>query len=99
MSGDAAEVYERCYERGHATHLSFADGSYDVVMSQFALMYFPDRAAAVEEMWRVQGRAAGSSSRCGVVRASDRLRDPDGGRAAAMVEQRRMSSRPHSPFR
>ena len=36
-----------------AIQLPFADGSYDVVMSQFALMYFPDRLAALKEMVRV----------------------------------------------
>jgi SAM-dependent methyltransferase len=41
------------WRQGDATDLSFADGSYDVVMSQFALMYFADRAAAVKEMVRV----------------------------------------------
>ena len=35
-----------------AIQLPFADGSYDVVMSQFALMYFPDRLAALKEMVR-----------------------------------------------
>jgi SAM-dependent methyltransferase len=47
--------------QGDATQLPFADASYDVVMSQFALMYFPDRTAALREMVRVlrpQGRLA-----------------------------------------
>ena len=39
--------------QGDATVLPFADDSYDVVMSQFALMYFPDRIAALKEMMRV----------------------------------------------
>jgi SAM-dependent methyltransferase len=38
---------------GDATALPFANASYDVVMSQFALMYFPDRIAALGEMVRV----------------------------------------------
>lgn len=41
------------WRQGDATALSFADESYDVVMSQFALMYFPDRIAALKEMVRV----------------------------------------------
>jgi ubiquinone/menaquinone biosynthesis C-methylase UbiE len=41
------------WRHGDATDLPFADASYDVVVSQFALMYFPDRAAALREMVRV----------------------------------------------
>jgi SAM-dependent methyltransferase len=41
------------WRQGEATALPFADASYDVVMSQFALMYFPDRIAALKEMVRV----------------------------------------------
>jgi ubiquinone/menaquinone biosynthesis C-methylase UbiE len=41
------------WRQGDATNLPFADESFDVVMSQFALMYFPDRTAALREMARV----------------------------------------------
>jgi SAM-dependent methyltransferase len=41
------------WRQGDATALPFADASYDVVMSQFALMYVPDRIAALREMVRV----------------------------------------------
>jgi SAM-dependent methyltransferase len=41
------------WRQGDATKLPFADESYDVVVSQFSLMYFPDRIAALKEMWRV----------------------------------------------
>lgn len=41
------------WRQGDATHLPFSDASFDVVMSQFALMYFPDRVAALKEKWRV----------------------------------------------
>ena len=40
------------WRQGDATKLPFADESYDVVMSQFSLMYFPDRIAALNELWR-----------------------------------------------
>jgi ubiquinone/menaquinone biosynthesis C-methylase UbiE len=40
------------WRRGDAASLPFADASFDVVVSQFALMYFPDRVAALREMWR-----------------------------------------------
>ena len=39
--------------QGDATALPFADASYDLVISQFSLMYFPDRIAALKEMMRV----------------------------------------------
>lgn len=41
------------WHQGNATALPFKDDSYDVVLSQFALMYFPDRIAALREMIRV----------------------------------------------
>jgi ubiquinone/menaquinone biosynthesis C-methylase UbiE len=41
------------WRQGDASALPFADRSFDVVMSQFALMYFPDRTTALREMARV----------------------------------------------
>jgi len=41
------------WRQGDAGDLPFADESFDVVVSQFALMYFPDRPAALREMMRV----------------------------------------------
>jgi SAM-dependent methyltransferase len=40
------------WRRGDAASLPFEDSSFDVVVSQFALMYFPDRVASLREMWR-----------------------------------------------
>jgi SAM-dependent methyltransferase len=40
------------WRRGDAASLPFEDASFDVVVSQFALMYFPDRVASLREMWR-----------------------------------------------
>ena len=40
------------WRQGDAASLPFKDASFDVVVSQFALMYFPDRVAALGEMWR-----------------------------------------------
>jgi SAM-dependent methyltransferase len=37
---------------GDASSLPFEDTCFDVVVSQFALMYFPDRVASLREMWR-----------------------------------------------
>jgi SAM-dependent methyltransferase len=38
---------------GDAASLPFPDVSFDVVVSQFALMYLPDRVASLREMWRI----------------------------------------------
>ena len=43
------------WRQGDAVSLPFEDMSFDVAVSQFALMYFPDRVAALREMWRVLG--------------------------------------------
>jgi SAM-dependent methyltransferase len=40
------------WRRGDAASLPFEDGSFGVVVSQFALMYFPDRVVSLREMWR-----------------------------------------------
>lgn len=41
------------WRAGMAESLPFAEGSFDAVVSQFALMFFEDRAAALSEMRRV----------------------------------------------
>ncbi|MGY1616264.1 methyltransferase domain-containing protein [Geodermatophilus sp. SYSU D00691] len=41
------------WRQGDAADLPFADGGFDVVLCQMALMFFPDRAAALGEMARV----------------------------------------------
>ncbi|HET9444429.1 MAG TPA: methyltransferase domain-containing protein, partial [Acidimicrobiales bacterium] len=41
------------WRRGDAAALPFADGEFDVVVCQMALMFLPDRLAAVREMARV----------------------------------------------
>jgi SAM-dependent methyltransferase len=41
------------WRQGRAESLPFADGSFDAVGCQFALMFFEDRIAALKEMWRV----------------------------------------------
>jgi len=38
---------------GDAGSLPWDDGNFDVVACQFGLMFFPDRIAALREMWRV----------------------------------------------
>jgi SAM-dependent methyltransferase len=40
------------WRQGDVGALPFEDAIFDVVVSQFALMYFPDRVAALREMWR-----------------------------------------------
>ena len=41
------------WRRADSVALPFADGDFDVVLCQFGLMFFPDRAAAIAEMLRV----------------------------------------------
>jgi SAM-dependent methyltransferase len=41
------------WQHGSAEALPFADQSFDAVVSQFGLMFFPDRARALREMLRV----------------------------------------------
>ena len=41
------------FRQADAARLPFADESFDIVLSQMALMFFPDRAAAIGEMARV----------------------------------------------
>ncbi|MGF1465802.1 MAG: methyltransferase domain-containing protein [Sandaracinaceae bacterium] len=44
---------EVTWTEGRAEELPFPDGSFDAVVSQFGLMFFADRPAALREMWRV----------------------------------------------
>ncbi len=41
------------WREGSADALPFPDASFDAVVSQFGLMFFPDRPRALREMWRV----------------------------------------------
>lgn len=41
------------WKLGQAESLPFPEGHFDAVVSQFGLMFFEDRAAALREMWRV----------------------------------------------
>jgi SAM-dependent methyltransferase len=43
------------WRQGDAGQLPFEDGAFDVVVSQFAAMFFPDPVLALREMWRVLG--------------------------------------------
>jgi ubiquinone/menaquinone biosynthesis C-methylase UbiE len=40
------------WRRGDAASLPFEHARFDAVVSQFALMYFPDRTASLRELWR-----------------------------------------------
>ena len=53
MLAIAARVEPRVeWRRGDAASLPFEDACFDMVVSQFALMYFPDRVASLREIWR-----------------------------------------------
>lgn len=41
------------WRQGSADRLPFPNGAFDAVVCQFGLMFFPDRPAALREMWRV----------------------------------------------
>lgn len=41
------------WRQADAMHLPFDDGSFDAVVCQFGAMFFPDKAAAFAEAWRV----------------------------------------------
>lgn len=41
------------WQQGPAEALPFGDAAFDAVVSQFGLMFFEDRVAALKEMWRV----------------------------------------------
>jgi SAM-dependent methyltransferase len=58
------------FREGRAEALPFADGSFDLVLCQYALMFFADRAAALAEMRRVldHGGRAGLSVWQGIER-------------------------------
>jgi SAM-dependent methyltransferase len=82
------------WRQGDALDLPFADHAFDVAVSQFALMFFPDRPRALREMWRVLapgGRLAVAvcapleESR-GYRHFADILRREAGEDAAVMVE-------------
>jgi ubiquinone/menaquinone biosynthesis C-methylase UbiE len=47
------------WRQGDAASLPFEDAIFDVVISQFALMYFPDRVASLSEMWRTLAPGGG----------------------------------------
>lgn len=51
----AAGGTEISWRQGDAAQLPFADGSFDSVLCQMALMFFPDRVRALAEMGRVAG--------------------------------------------
>jgi SAM-dependent methyltransferase len=82
------------WRQGDAAKLPFQDGAFDVVVSQFGLMFFPDQVAALREMWRVlapRGRLAVAV--CAPIARSEGykafagiLRREAGAGASAMVE-------------
>jgi SAM-dependent methyltransferase len=83
-----------------AGELPFADGSFDRVVSQFALMFFPEREKAITEMWRVLRPGGGLSVAVlgGIPPAYQRLAELAerhlGSGAGAIIESRFVLSDP-----
>jgi SAM-dependent methyltransferase len=53
MLNAAREIHGIDWHLGSATEMPFADGSFEVVLCQQGLQYFPDRPAAMREIARV----------------------------------------------
>ncbi len=63
-SASEREGLEIAWHEGSASALPFPDGSFDLVLVQQGLQFFPDKAAAAGEMYRVlapNGRAVTST--------------------------------------
>lgn len=59
LPADATRLIE--WQEGSALALPFSDDAFDLILCQFGLQFFPDRPAALGEMWRVlapSGRVA-----------------------------------------
>lgn len=85
------------WKLGRAEELPFPDATFDAVISQFGLMFFDDRRAAVKEMWRVLAPGGRLS-----VAVWDALENSPGYAAMASLLERlfgaRIASELHAPF-
>lgn len=94
---DAAGVRNVLFQRGEAGAMPFLDGSFDLVVSRFAVHHFPDPAPALSEMARVC-RAGGRVAIMDILAAEperaedynhrERLRDPSHTRALTAEQLR-----------
>ncbi|HSV59012.1 MAG TPA: methyltransferase domain-containing protein [Variovorax sp.] len=82
------------WHQGRAESLPFADGSFDAAVSQFGLMFFDDRVAALHEMRRVL-RPGG----CLAVAVCDALDQSPGYAALAALLERLFGKRIADAFR
>ena len=73
------------WRQGDAASLPFKDASFDVVVSQFALMYFPDRVACPKPDVAHSRASRAPCGRClGAYRSRPRLSDTGGYRGPTM---------------
>lgn len=79
---------------GRAESLPFADESFDAVLSQFGLMFFDDRVAALRQMWRVLRRGGRMA-----VAVCDALEQSPGYAALAALLDRLFGRRVGDAFR
>jgi SAM-dependent methyltransferase len=86
---DRAGLRNIVFQRGDAAALPFADGSFDVVLSRFALHHFEDPAVPLREMARCL-RAGGTLA------VGDLLADADAAVAAAMNRLERLRDPSHT---
>ena len=86
---DRAGLRNVVFQRGDAAALPFADGSFDLVLSRFALHHFEDTAGPLREMARCL-RAGGTLA------VGDLLADADAGIAATQNRLERLRDPSHT---
>ena len=87
------------WRQGDAASLPFEPASFDVVVSQFALMYFPDRVASLARCGVLSRQLDASDRLVGIHRPRPRLPAACGHRGAAMRTSSRRAGSAVRPWR